>query len=134
MKMVFTLSFLPSCFLKIFFLNCQVYCICRSVKQKKHLCPVIAFSCTFRPAETRLVFLCICIICHNQASQDYKGLRISPSIVKLLPTVTLRFFDIMFFKVCASYGTFQPPFHPHLHFFNLNVVLECFVSSSNLPR
>lgn len=134
MKMAYTCKLVLSSFLfsKNIFLYSQAYCVSRSGKWWKCLYPLTVFFCTCRPAKTRLVFLCVCMFCHKQLSQDYKGLRISPSIANLLPTVTLRFFDMIFFKVCALSGTFQPPFHPHLHFFNLNVILECFVS--NLSR
>lgn len=116
MKMVCSCKLVPSSFLfsKNILLDSQAYCISRSGKWWNHLYPLIAFSCTCRPAETFLAFLCICMFCPKKLSQDYQELRISPSTANLLPAVTLRFFwHYIFQGFCLLWNfptSLPPPF------------------------
>ena len=86
-------------------------CVSRSGKRWKHLYPLIILSCSCRPAEAHLFFLCIWVFCHKQLSQDYKGLRTSPSVANLLPTVTLMLFWYIFQGLCLvwNFPTSLPP-------------------------
>lgn len=109
-------------------LDSQARCICSSGKWWKSQHPSTVFFCACRSAEPCL-FSSASVFSKKQSSQGYKGLRISSFIADLLPTVTSNWHFTM---SVTHLELSNPSSHPNFHFFNLNVILQCFVTSSNL--